>query len=246
MPIATDPAPVARPSEGHQVAASGRTRAGQDGVEKSKGRRKGGEGIAAFCSALRDANQPGHLALAEFLRAPAATQIAFWAEVRKRSEARQLESRKRAEEAAELGFSLPDFYASVLLMPIEASWREGARRIWGQRWRDRAYRDRAIEQRGRPVDDGFDAEKARLEGIEAVDYVFRLTGAEPNRAGYVHCPLPDHEERTPSFSCRETRWRCYGCQARGSIYELAGILWDLPRSGADFRRIHDRLLEVFP
>lgn len=117
---------------------------------------------------------------------------------------------------------------------------------WGQRWRDRAYRDRAIEQRGRRVDDGFDAEKARLEAIEAVDYVFRLAGAEANRAGYVHCPLPDHEERTPSFNCRGTRWRCFGCQAHGSIYELAGRLWDLPRAGADFRRIHERLIEVFP
>jgi len=167
------------------------------------------------------------------------------AEVRKRSEASHAESKKRAEEAAEVGFTLPDFYASVLLVGWGERFRESARRIWGQRWRDRAYRDRAIAERGRRVDDGFDAEKAHLEGIEAIDYVFRLTGEEPNRAGYLHCPLPDHEERTPSFSCRDTRWRCYGCGAHGSIYELAGILWDLPRSGADFRRIHERLIEVF-
>jgi len=151
----------------------------------------------------------------------------------------------REEEAAELGLSLPDFQAAVLHVDREGRIREGQVRLWGQRWRDRAYRDRAIEQRGRRVDDGFEAEKAYLDGIEAVDYVFRLTGEEPNRAGYLLCPLPGHDERTPSFSCRDTRWRCYGCHAHGSIYELAGILWDLPRSGADFRRIHERLVEVF-
>lgn len=189
--------------------------------------------------------QSGPEALAEFMRAPAATRTSFWGEIRKRTECAHAESRKRVEEAAELGFSLPDFLASVLLEPPEFRHRRDAVCIWGKRWRDRAYRDQLIEQRGRRIDDGFGAEKARLEGIEAIDYVFRLTGAEPNRAGYVHCPLPSHDERTPSFHCKETRWRCYGCGVYGSIYELAGILWDLPRSGREFRVIHERLLEVF-
>ena len=240
-----DPASVARPLEGHWVAASTRTRAGRDGAEISEGHRKGAEQLAAFCRSLSDGNQPGHLALAEFLRAPAATQSAFWAEVRKRAAAAREAARVEEEEAAELGLSLFDFYARFSIT-AEGRLRRGQHRIWGQRWRDRAYRDRVVEDRGKRFEPTFDAEKARLEGIEAVDYVFRLTGAEPNRAGYVHCPLPDHDERTPSFSCKGTRWRCYGCQAHGSIYELAGILWDLPRSGADFRRIHDRLCEVLP
>lgn len=217
-------------------------------VERNAATPKGRSNLLSegFASFLCDANQPGHLALSEFSRAPASTQKAFWAEVRKRTEAAQAKSRKRAEEAAEVGLSVSDLYASVLLVDTEGRTREAQRRIWGPRWRDRAYRDRAIEERGRRVDDGFDAEKARLETIEAIDYVFRLTDAEPNRAGYVHCPLPGHEERTPSFSCKGTRWRCYGCGCHGSIYELAGILWDLPRSGREFRLIHDRLLEVFP
>lgn len=192
-----------------------------------------------------DPLRSGQQCLAEFCRAPASTQQAFWAEVRKRTEAAQAKSREREEEAAEVGLSIPDLYASVLLVDTEGRTREAQRRVWGQRWRDRAYRDRAIEERGRRVDDGFDAEKARLEAIPAVDYVFRLTGAEPNRAGYVHCPLPGHDERTPSFSCKGTRWRCYGCGCHGSIYELAGILWNLPRSGREFRLIHTRLLELF-
>lgn len=244
-PVA-DPAPVARPSEGHRVAAGKRTQAGQDGVEKSKGHRKGSEDAERRLTAVRDAAQPGAEALAEFLRAPAATRAAFWAVIRKRIDDARAWSRKHEEDAAQIGLSLPDYYASVLLVDAEGRVREGQVRLWGQRWRDRAYRDRLIEDRGRRVGDTFDAEKARLEGIEAVDYVVRLTGVEPNRAGYLHCPLPGHDERTPSFSCRETRWRCYGCNEHGSIYELAGILWDLPRRGADFRRIHDRLLEVFP
>lgn len=195
--------------------------------------------------AVEDSNLSGPEALAQFNRAPAATRAAFWGAIRKRTERSHRESRKRVEEAAELGFTLLDFLASVLLEPPELRHRRDAVRIWGKRWRDRAFRDRLIEQRGRRVDDGFDAEKARLEGIDAADYVFRLIGAEPNRAGYVHCPLPDHDDRTPSFHCRDTRWRCYGCNERGSIYDLAGILWDLPRSGREFRLIHERLLEVF-
>lgn len=218
-----------------------------DGTEKSQPtgeNQRLSEALARFCVYLRDANQPGHLALAEFSRAPATTQSAFWNEVRKRTAAERETVRVEEGEAADLGITLSDFYARFFITP-EGLVRRGQRRIWGQRWRDRAYRDRAMEQRGHRVDDGFDAEKAHLEGIEAVDYVFRLTGAEPNRAGYVHCPLPGHDERTPSFSCRETRWRCYGCGAYGSIYELAGLLWGLPRFGRDFRAIHERLVEVF-
>lgn len=190
--------------------------------------------------------QSGPEALAEFNRAPATTRTSFWEAIRKRTEHSRRESRKREEEAAELGFTLPDFLASVLLEPPELRHRRDAVRIWGKRWRDRAYRDRLIEQRGRRVDDTFDVEKARLEGIEATDYVFRLTGIEPNRAGYLHCPLPGHDERTPSFHCKDTRWRCYGCGGYGSIYELAGILWGLPRSGREFRAIHEHLIAVFP
>jgi hypothetical protein len=198
----------------------------------------------SFAQSLSDANRPGHLALAEFSRAPAATQAAFWAEVRKQTAAAREAVRVEEGEAAELGVSLSDFYACFCIS-AEGRVRRFARRIWGQRWRDRAYRDRAIEQRGRRVDDNFDAEKAHLEGIEAVDYVFRLTGEEPNRAGYLHCPLPGHDERTPSFSCKGTRWRCYGCGSHGSIYELAGILWRLERHGRQFREIHRRLREIF-
>lgn len=243
--LATDPASVARPLEGHRVAAGNHNASGVDGADKIGGSPKGGgRQLEEFAAALAEQHRPGHVDLAEFVRAPAATQASFWAEVRKRAaSARQL-VQVEEEEAAELDLSLSDFYARFFITP-EGRVRRGQRRIWGQRWRDRAYRDRVIEDRGKRFEPTFDSEKARLEGIEAVDYVFRLTGAEPNRAGYVHCPLPDHDERTPSFSCKGTRWRCYGCGAHGSIYELAGILWDLPRSGADFRRIHDRLIEVF-
>lgn len=242
--LATDPAPVARPSEGHRVAASKRTRAGRDGAEKSEGHRKGGVDPAAFTASLRDADQPGHEALAEFYRAPAATKQAFWAEVRKRTEAARLESAKLEDEAAEAGFSLPDFFASVLLLRIEDRWRPGARRIWNQRWRDRAYRDRMYEDRGRLVDDGFDAAKARLLEIPADEYVDRLLGPEVHRRGrMISCPF--HDERTPSCSLRDGWFHCHGCGVGGSIYDFAGMLWDLDRRGHQFMEIHKRLIEVF-
>lgn len=188
--------------------------------------------------------QIGPEALTEFMRAPAATQAYFWGAIRKRTERAHRESRKRVEEATEVGFALPDFLASVLLEPPELRHRRDAVRIWGKRWRDRAYRDRLIEQRGHRVDDTFEAEKERLLAIPADDYVDRLLGPEVQRRGKaISCPF--HEERTPSCSLREGWFHCHGCGVGGSIYDFAGLLWGLECRGRPFREIHERLLEAF-
>jgi hypothetical protein len=74
-----------------------------------------------------------------------------------------------------------------------------------------------------------------------------LTDQEP-RARKICCPLPSHEERTPSFHVHdeaERGWRCFGCSTSGDIYTLAGMLWGLDRKGDDFKVIHRRLLELF-
>lgn len=164
--------------------------------------------------------------LAEFNRAPAITKEAFWAEVRRRND-----RGREIDRAVEM---LHRVRPRGHYRPLR----------WDQRWRDRAYRDRAIEERGRLVDTRFDEQKARLLAIPSIDYAERLMPEAERRGRFIACPA--HDERTPSCHLGDDpRWHCFGCDAGGSIYDFAGVLWDLPRFGADFRRIHDRLVEVF-
>jgi hypothetical protein len=59
----------------------------------------------------------------------------------------------------------------------------------------------------------------------------------PERGGYVHCPLPAHEERTASchvWPDPERGWWCFGCSQGGGIYDLASALQGGP-TGAMLR-----------
>ena len=75
---------------------------------------------------------------------------------------------------------------------------------------------------------------AALRAVPAREYVERLTGQEVGRSGFIRCPLPDHEDRTPSFKVNETGWRCFGCCAHGRVFELGAALYGLSTTGADF------------
>lgn len=172
-------------------------------------------------------------ARAEFEKAPAAIQAEFWAAIRKRTD--------WEHELEQFRESVDDPEAAP---PIELRHREPRRVRWDARWQRRAIRYRDAEERGRRVDEDFDCQFERLTAIDATEFVERLTGFEIRQK--MRCPLPGHDERTPSFTIRENRWKCWGCSESGSIYDLAGMLWGLERHGADFRRIHDRLLELWP
>jgi CHC2 zinc finger len=164
----------------------------------------------------------------QFERAPPAVQAAFFTELG-----------VELERERERGRSLFERHG---VWPT--GWRPKTR--WGQRWRDRAYLHRLAEDRGLPQS-SFPLERDRLLAIPPPEYVTRLTDEEP-RARKICCPLPTHDERTPSFHVHdeaERGWRCFGCQASGDIYTLAGMLWGLDRKGDDFKEIHRRLLEVF-
>lgn len=174
------------------------------------------------------------MSLTEFEAAPADVQAFFFEKIR-----RQSERDHRVSRAVTIVHGVTPRGYAVGPDPDEPLVR------WGPRWRRRAQVIQGREERGWKPDD-FAAQRDRLSAIEAVAFVEQLTGEEPNRAGYVRCPLPDHEERTPSFRCRDVRFNCFGCGHHGSIYELAGILWDLDRYGSQFTEIHERLLEVFP
>lgn len=90
-----------------------------------------------------------------------------------------------------------------------------------------------------------------LHGIPPVEYVEALTGERVGRDGKLCCPLPGHDDRTPSFQAYDDPaqgWYCFGCDRGGDIYSLAAALWALGTVGDDFlilrRRIAERLLNT--
>jgi hypothetical protein len=41
----------------------------------------------------------------------------------------------------------------------------------------------------------------------------------------ARCPLPDHDDRTPSFYVYEEGWHCFGCNRGGDVIDLARLAW---------------------
>jgi hypothetical protein len=48
----------------------------------------------------------------------------------------------------------------------------------------------------------------------------------------ARCPLPDHEDRTPSFVVYpgDRGWFCYGCDRGGDVITLARLAWGIERA----------------
>lgn len=77
--------------------------------------------------------------------------------------------------------------------------------------------------------------KAVQEAVPVEEVARRYTELEPlgGRAWFTgRCPLPDHEDRTPSFYVYPPgRWWCYGCSRGGDVVDLEyhcgdyGKLW---------------------
>lgn len=87
-----------------------------------------------------------------------------------------------------------------------------------------------------------------LADIAPADYVEALTGLVPDRDGKVCCPLPGHEDATPSmhvYPDPDRGWWCFGCERGGGVYQLAAILggFPLPLRGEDFIAVRDVLLD---
>jgi DNA primase len=83
----------------------------------------------------------------------------------------------------------------------------------------------------RPID-------AAKEAVPVIDLADRLMG--PGRLLRVgkewvgRCPLPDHADRTPSFTVNEAKnlWWCHGCLRGGDVVELARLAWGYDRRDA--------------
>jgi DNA primase len=70
--------------------------------------------------------------------------------------------------------------------------------------------------------------KAKVSTIDLADRLagpgkMRKVGAE----WVTNCPLPDHEDRSPSFAVNPEKnvWFCYGCLRGGDVVELARFAW---------------------
>lgn len=87
-----------------------------------------------------------------------------------------------------------------------------------------------------------------LLAIAPETYVEALTGRPLGPGRKIPCPLPGHEDRTPSCQVyTDTGWHCFGCGNGGTIYTLAGLLWGYPTPlrGHSFVEVKRRLLERF-
>jgi hypothetical protein len=80
-----------------------------------------------------------------------------------------------------------------------------------------------------------------LLDVDPPEYVELLAGVEvPARGGMIHCPLPGHEDRTPScwvFEDAPRGWYCHGCHRGGSIYDLASELSGIGTRGDEFKEL---------
>ncbi len=57
----------------------------------------------------------------------------------------------------------------------------------------------------------------------------------------AHCPFPDHEDRTPSFTIylRDNKAWCHGCNRGGDIFDLTAIYFGLPHFSDALRKLSD-------
>ena len=90
----------------------------------------------------------------------------------------------------------------------------------------------------------------RLADIAPPDYVRALTGRDVGRDGKVCCPLPGHDDSTPSMHVYDDAaagWHCFGCGRGGTVYTLAALLggYPLPLRGADFLAVRGVLERHF-
>ena len=60
------------------------------------------------------------------------------------------------------------------------------------------------------------------ERVDLVEVAGRLTEMRPSGGGHVgRCPLPDHEDRDPSFHVYpDGRFHCFGCRRHGDVTDL--------------------------
>jgi CHC2 zinc finger len=70
---------------------------------------------------------------------------------------------------------------------------------------------------------------AAKEAVPIIDLADRLTSLRRSGKEWVgRCPLPDHEDQTPSFTVNKAKnlWWCHGCLRGGDVVKLAQLAWN--------------------
>jgi hypothetical protein len=83
-----------------------------------------------------------------------------------------------------------------------------------------------------------------LKAVPPSVYFEALAGIVVPPNGWVSCPMPDHEDRTPSCRVLSTYWRCFGCGRGGGIIDLAAGLYGSQPRGRGYWQLRDRILEA--
>ncbi len=83
----------------------------------------------------------------------------------------------------------------------------------------------------KPIDEA----KAKVPVIDLADLLCGAGGLRRIGVEWVgRCPLPDHEDKTPSFTANPEKnlWYCFGCVRGGDVVELARLAWGYSQSEA--------------
>jgi hypothetical protein len=86
-----------------------------------------------------------------------------------------------------------------------------------------------------------------LGDVPVHEYVYRLTGREPDGRGMLCCPFHKNgTETSPSFKCyANTRtWYCWACGTGGGVYEFGAQVFNLGTRGDDFLDLREHLLRA--
>jgi DNA primase len=86
-----------------------------------------------------------------------------------------------------------------------------------------------------------DAKNYLKEKADLASWVARHTKLQKSNDGYkARCPLPGHQEKTPSFhvNTRENFFHCFGCDRGGDIFTFLQLM-----EGLDFKEALERLAD---
>jgi hypothetical protein len=116
-----------------------------------------------------------------------------------------------------------------------------------QAWLAERRRERAEQQRAliRPmlVERRSDELRRALLEVPAEVWLPALTGVEVPRGRHVCCPLPGHDDGSPSCRIYDTSFYCFGCSAGGDIFNFASELYGIPSNSRDFPALRERLAD---
>jgi len=82
---------------------------------------------------------------------------------------------------------------------------------------------------------------AALLDVPADLWLPALTSVDVPRSRTVCCPLPGHDDRTPSCRIYDTSFYCFGCHRGGDIFNFASELYGIQAHSREFPELRERL-----